>query len=329
MIEVLTPLRRIQIEQAYIPEARAVLPDGDTCLVVDAYGLLFAVSLSTGEVVKVKSGSPGVSALSVTPDGRLMATSMHAFGQYGIQIWDVAGWTVIMELPGHDAPIQAVSAVGQVVVTAAVDGTRVWDLDKRSCKFTLPGTEEVMWVAVTRDQRHVITMSWDRSIVLWDLRTGTPIRTLRDADSRVPALRSPASDNGVWIRTVLVDSARGRVLAADGQLCAGNLNGQRPLAHWEWIPRHSRVNMVPGKDMVHTCVATLNPADGTVAVDYGGRAYLLDQGGQPLAVMGPEPGPGWIPASTMTFASDGRLVSSLRGAFAAVDVWPALSELTG
>ncbi|MFI7149733.1 WD40 repeat domain-containing protein [Nonomuraea sp. NPDC050022] len=328
MIEVLTPIRKIRIKQAYIPEARTVLPDGDTCVVVDAYGQLFTVSLSTSEVVRVESGSLGVSALSVTPDGRLMATSMHAFGEYGIRIWDVASWTVTTELPGHSHPILAVSAVGRIVVTAARDGTRIWDLRQGSCRFTLPGTEEVMWVAVTHDERHVITMSWDRSIVLWGLRAGVPIRTLREADARFPALSSPASDNGVWIRTVLADSVRGRVLAADGQLCVGGLDGRGPLANWETIPRHDRVHMIPGKDMVHTCVAALNPADGTVAVDYGGRVYLLDPGGQPLAVMGPEPGPGWIPVSTMTFTPDGRLVYSFPGAFAAVEVWPALSELT-
>ncbi|WP_433174112.1 WD40 repeat domain-containing protein [Actinoallomurus sp. CA-150999] len=329
MIEVLTPIRKIRVEQAYIPEARAVLPDGDTCVVVDAFGRLFTVSLSTAEVVRVESGSPGVSALSVTPDGRLMATSVHAFGEYGIRIWDVASWTVATELVGHSHPILAVTAAGQVVVTAAGDGARVWDLNEGSCRFTLPGTEEVRWVAVTHDGRHVVTMSWDRSIVLWDLWTGVPVRTLRDADSRVPAFSSPASDRGVWIRTVLADSARDRVLAADGQLCVGGLGGRRPLADWQTIPRHDRVNMIPGKDLVHTCVAALNPADGIVAVDYGGRIYLLDQGGQPLAVMGEEPGPGWIPVSTMTFAPDGRLVSSFPGAFAAVEVWPALSELTG
>ena len=328
MIEVAAPMRETKVNRAHIPEARAVLPDGETCVVVDAYGRLFTVSLSTGEVVRVESGPQGVSALSVTPDGRLMATAMHAFGEYGIRIWELEGWTVTAELPGHSHPILAVSAVGQIVVTAATDGTRVWDLHRGSCRFTLPGTEEVMWVSVTHDERHVITMSWDRSIVLWDLRTGVPLRTLRDADSRVPALSSPASDNGVWTRTVLADSVRGRFLVADGQLCVGDLDGRRPPTNWETIPRHERVHMIPGKDLVHTCVAALNPADGTVAVDYGGRIYLLDQGGRPLAVMGPEPGPGWIPVSTMTFASDGRLVSSLPGAFADVKVWPSLSELT-
>ncbi|MER6949600.1 hypothetical protein ABT294_36870 [Nonomuraea sp. NPDC000554] len=33
----------------------------------------------------------------------------------------------------------------------------------------------------------------------------------------------------------------------------------------------------------------------------------------------------WIPVSAMTFAPDSRLVSSRPGAFAAVEVWPALS----
>ncbi|MFI0352895.1 WD40 repeat domain-containing protein [Actinomadura sp. 9N407] len=298
-------------------------------MVVDAYGRLFTVSLSTSEQARVEAGAPGVGLTSLTPDGGRLATSMHAFGQYGIRIWGTADWTVIAELPGHAHPIQAISAAGQVVVTAARDGTRVWDLDTGYCRFVLPGTEEVKWIAVTPDQRRVVTMAWDRSVVVWDLRQGTPIRTLRDADREVPALRSPASDRGVWIRSVLVDSARDRVLAADGHLCAGGLENGRRLASWGTIPRHERVNMIPSKDMVHTCLAAVNPADGTVAVDYGGRAFFLDQGGRPFAVMGPEPGPGWFPMSTMTFAPDGRLVSSLPGAFAAVQVWPALSELTG
>ncbi|GAA2120835.1 hypothetical protein [Actinomadura alba] len=84
-------------------------------MVVDAYGRLFTVSLSTGEVVRVESGSQGVSALSVTPDGRLMATSMHAFGEYGIRIWDVASWTVIMELPGHNFAGSARGGVNQTL----------------------------------------------------------------------------------------------------------------------------------------------------------------------------------------------------------------------
>lgn len=311
-----------------MPEARAILPDGDTCVVIDDYGRFFTVSLSTGDVVRVRSRSAG-SLGSVAPDGRLMATSARAFGQYHVQIWDLARWTVTMELPGHAHPIQAVSAAGRIVVTAAADGTRVWDLDDGSCRFTLPGTEEVLWVAVSPDQRHVATMSWDRSVVLWDPCTGAPIRTLRAADPRVPPLRSPANDNGIWIRTVLMDSVRGRLLVADGQLCAGDLNGQRPLTSWGAIPWSPWAAWVPEKDILHTCLAALNPVDGIVAVDYGGRAYLLDQGGQPLAVMGPEPGPGQVPVRTMTFAPNGRLVCSRAGTFAPVEVWPAVSELMG
>ncbi|MDL4773630.1 WD40 repeat domain-containing protein [Actinomadura xylanilytica] len=330
MIEVLEPRRTIKVERAHIPEARAVLPDGDTCVVVDGYGRLFTVSLSTGEQVTGGRGRPGgIDLTSLTPDGGLMATTRRAFGDHGIRILDTADWRVVTELPGHACPIQAISAAGQVVVTAARDGTRVWDLVTGSCRFVLPGTEEVKWIAVAPDQRRLVTMAWDRSVVVWDLHQGTPIRTLRDADREVPALRSPASDRGVWIRTVLVDSARDRVLAADGHLCAGGLEGDCRLARWGSLPRREGVTMIPGKDLVHTCLAAVNPADGTVAVDYGGRAFILDQGGRPLAVMGPEPGPGWIPMSTMTFAPDGRLVSSLPGAFAAVEVWPALSELTG
>ncbi|MGW4794800.1 hypothetical protein ACWEPC_20555 [Nonomuraea sp. NPDC004297] len=125
---------------------------------------------------------------------------------------------------------------------------------------------------MTHDERHLITMSWDRSIVLRDLRTGVPIRTLRDADARFPALSSPASDNGVWIRTVLADSVRGRVPAADGQLCVGGLDGRSPVANWETMPRHDRVHMIPGKDMVHTCVAALYSADGTPPTGHKGLA---------------------------------------------------------
>jgi hypothetical protein len=283
-------------------ETLVILPDGDTCVV--GGGDLDVVSLSTGETLKrVPVGDYGVGAMALAGGGRLVTT-----GGFALRVWDTGRWVVTAHVADLDHTVTGVAAAGDVVVTGGWDGARVWDLATGTCRFELPGA--VTAVAVTPDGSHAITSHWDDRVVVWELTSGTAVRSLRATDPRIepidwnrkvdwkhdPPLAELARS------TVLVDPATHRVLVASRGVAAGPITGR---VH-PWGPAADH----PARTMA------LRPSDGVVAVGDGESVRLIDRAGELIGVLGPA----FTPVRALAFTPDGRLVCGLTVGH--LDVWP-------
>jgi len=179
LIEPVTPLVTAGLPMSGAT-ALVVLPDGDTCVAATDYGL-FVVSLSTGEVAPVAT-ERSVARLSLTANGQLVTVD-----GFELLVWDPAGWTVTRRLSHKGWALTDVAATDEFVVAGGWDGAWVWDTATGRRRHALTDGE-VTAVAVSADGGHAVTLERNRQVVLWDLRRGTPVRTLRDLDPEVPPI---------------------------------------------------------------------------------------------------------------------------------------------
>lgn len=117
----------------------------------------------------------GVTALALTPDGRV-AVSADRSG--GVRIWDVPAMECRQrfELEKYRASALAVRDDGRLVVVGGDIGRAlVLDLEA-AAGFELPGHPSwVGLVALTADQRHAVTSGFEGETVTWDLQTREPL----------------------------------------------------------------------------------------------------------------------------------------------------------
>ncbi|MEV6964860.1 hypothetical protein AB0M47_07050 [Hamadaea sp. NPDC051192] len=282
--------------------ALVVLPDGDACVAATSYGL-FVVSLTTGDVVPVAT-EKSAARLSLTKNGRLVTGR-----RFEILIWDPTDWTVTRSLKYEGRALTDVAATDEFVVAGGWDGAWVWDIDTGRRRHALTDGE-VLAVAVSADGRHAATLERNRRAVLWDVRQGTPVRTLRHLDSEVPAIDWTKPVDWDWelpldeayFATASVDPAHDRLVIADGELAVG------PLAELEGLH--------PCAMTSRTKIAAVRPSDGLIAAATDERIQLLNRRGEVIDVLGPT----LTPVTALAFAPDGRLVSSQ--SIGKVTVWP-------
>jgi WD40 repeat protein len=303
LIEPVTPLVTAGLPSA--ATALVVLPGGDSCVAATDRGL-FVVSLSAGNVVPV-TAREFPARLSLTASG-LLATG----GKFELLVWDLAAWTVTRRLEYKGRALADVAATDEFVVAGGWDGAWVWDTGTGRRRHALTHGE-VMAVAVSADGGHAATAERNRRVVLWDLRQGRPVRTLRDLDPEVPGVDRgrPVDwdwdvplDEEYWT-TAAVDPGSGRLVIADGSLTVGLLEEREGLHPWAMTSR--------------TKVVAVRPSDGLIAAATGERIQLLNRRGEVVDVLGPT----LTPVTALAFAPDGRLVSSQ--AIGQVTVWPVIS----
>ncbi|MFB9180316.1 WD40 repeat domain-containing serine/threonine protein kinase [Dactylosporangium sucinum] len=172
---------------------------GDVCV----------LDTATGQCRLAMPGrSTGPRSVAVTPDGRAgFAPSLQ-----GSSLWRIdlsSGELGLMT--GHSGGIVAVAAAGDVVLSAADDGTvRVWDAGSGECRQVLTGhTAKVTSVAPTADGWFALSGSVDGTVRAWDLRSGRCLQVLQgppgtfvdvwlSADARTALATSRDDDSRVW-----------------------------------------------------------------------------------------------------------------------------------
>jgi WD40 repeat protein len=92
-----------------------------------------------------------ISAMGISPDGKLIAAGYTALG------------------PGQGF-------------------ARLWDAASGSLRSTLPGAGDVSAVAFSQDARWVATGAWDGSLKIWNAATGTPVASCAGHRARIDAL---------------------------------------------------------------------------------------------------------------------------------------------
>jgi WD40 repeat protein len=219
--------------------------------------------LATSKVTPpLKTHTEEVSAVTVTPDGRL---ALSASGDKSLNVWDVKTRQIMFSLKGHTGWVTAVAATpdSQSAISASGDQTlRGWNLETGKPKWILRGhTDWVTAVSITTDGRLVISASDDRTLRVWSLETGLferklerhtePVKAVAavpkkrravsggtdqllrlwdlDADEPVRTL----SGHTAWIRAVAVTPDGQSVISAgdDQLLRIWNLENGQPEGH--------------------------------------------------------------------------------------------------
>jgi NACHT domain- and WD repeat-containing protein len=148
-----------------------------------------------------------VSALRFTRDGqRLVSVSWDE----KLRIWDRASGKQLGRFTGHSSSVYGLDLVPntELAVTVSKDGTmRVWDLTRVSTADQRSRHDAAIdAVAISTDW--AVSGSRDRTLWLWELKTGAPVR-------RWVAHKGTEPHEG-WITTVALDAA-GEFIYSGGQ----------------------------------------------------------------------------------------------------------------
>ncbi|CDK25598.1 unnamed protein product [Kuraishia capsulata CBS 1993] len=94
---------------------------------------------------------------------------------------------LVMTLNGHTGSIRSISGYGNIAITGSYDTTiRVWDLQRKCCKFILRGhTDRIYSVILDVKRNRCISGSIDSTVRVWNLTTGELISILHGHQSLV------------------------------------------------------------------------------------------------------------------------------------------------
>ena len=112
-----------------------------------------------------------VRGLAFSPDGQRIATSSY---DHSVRLWDVRTGEQVLKLDGHTNSVFAVAfgAGGDWLVSAGVDGqVIVSDAVSGEILKTKQYDSQLRGVAVSPDDRWIVTTSLDHEVVAWEWRT--------------------------------------------------------------------------------------------------------------------------------------------------------------
>ena len=165
---------------------------------------------SAGEIARIERKlelpRSGVSALAVSPNGRLVVTGHR---DHLARLWSARTGRLLRTLPGHEGQVIAVafSPDGKLFATGASDGSaRLWRADGSFVGPLVGHTGSVTTVAFNPRSDLVATGSLDRTVQIWQTELGRPPLVLRGHEDGVTRLAF--TRDGRRIVTVSTDGTR-------------------------------------------------------------------------------------------------------------------------
>ena len=217
----------------------AVAPEGSTLALSSATGELILLRRDGTVIARQQAHSAKLHEIAFSPDGALLATGSL---DHTAKLWSGVTGEPRGELRGHRANVtgMAFSPDGKLLATASIDGhVRLWSTTGNLLALLDGHTDAVIHEPVFRsDGAQMVTVSWDRSAIVWDLALATQFESLETArphfiDGGGGANESVAfSHDGSQIAVIVAD---GFVISrGSAPLCRAR--SQRPLSNLAWSP---------------------------------------------------------------------------------------------
>lgn len=158
---------------------------------------------STGQDIQSYEGHVGVILdVDLSPDGRYAASSAadeflesnpNDIVDRTVRIWDVETGEQLFTFsppPGYVRTVAFSPDSARVISATWTGGTggtiSVWDLERGELEQQLFGhTDIVTGLAFTPDGRYILSSSWDRTLRVWDRRTGLEVNRFESFDDRL------------------------------------------------------------------------------------------------------------------------------------------------
>jgi WD domain, G-beta repeat len=200
----------------------AIAIDPEGCLLASGGSdrAIYVWDLQRGARVQTFTGhTMDISAIAICPDGQYLASSSFDCPQSNVKVWDLKTGQLLHDRLGHKKSARSVAfdAAGRVLFSGG-DKIKVWDVRTGERLCTLGHTSAVHCIAVSGDGQLLASGSSDGKIKLWNLETGTLVRSLTGHQGAVQALA--ISPDGRQLISASQDAKLGIWDLEQGQLIA-------------------------------------------------------------------------------------------------------------
>ncbi len=183
------------------------------------------------EIRSFKNVKEEINSIAVSPDGLYILTGDDGHDQ-NVKLWEIATGKMIRSFNGFRYGINsvAISPDGQLVIACSEKQIKVWKLESGDEVYTLEGhTGDVKCLAVSNNNRFLISGGDDKLIKIWDLATGKNLKTFEGHTEGISSL-ALSPDGKFVISCSANDQSRMWDMSTGSQSQTFDCNGALSLA---------------------------------------------------------------------------------------------------
>ena len=126
--------------------------------------------------------APAIAGVAFSPDGRWLAAARHR----DVLLLDAASGRIEQTLAGAENPINAIAFSPDSRQIAAAEGlpsvvgqVRLWEIGGKESRVFTGHLDSIYALAFSPDGTKLITASYDKLLILWDVASGKELHTLK------------------------------------------------------------------------------------------------------------------------------------------------------
>jgi hypothetical protein len=197
-----------------------------------------AAELSVRHIEPKVAVASGIAAVAFSPDGKWMAAARHR----DVLLVEAATGKIEQTLAGAENPINAVTFSPDSSRVAAAEGlpsvvghVRVWKIGSPEARELTGHSDSIYALAFSPAGDKLVTASYDKLLMLWDVNAGTPIHTLKHHTGAV--FSAAFSPDGKALVSTSADTTVKFWNVETGQRILTLIEGTKPLNAVVFHPR--------------------------------------------------------------------------------------------